>query len=287
MKRLYTFMVMLFGLNIFSYAQMPDHHAHPGTTEVRLNYELLDFKNSVQKEDGKRYGIMLDHHEDKQHYQMYVEHTDTNTKPVLPKDLSVDKIAFKYQYDMDKAQRLSLTYLYIDDNLANEVDNGKIYGIGYKYKAFSLMQYISDYKRFNVYQSDLKWGMKKKFSELELKGAIIGKYIRLQNRQSNAFSAKAEEEYFTVGMKLHATYNTWHIATAGYTGDRIFAVMNEGLGVQHHAMAFEKTYMFSVGKEFDDFFVNLRYIKQFATEVPSENEGVEVSNIALNLSYKF
>jgi len=231
--------------------------------------------------------VTLDHQNKLHHYQVYYEHSAAHTKPVMPKDLSVDKYAFKYQYAMGKGQRLSLTYIQIDDNLINAVDGGKIYGFGYKYKALSMMQYISDYSDFNVYQTDVKWGMKKKFSDVMFKGALIGKYSYLQDRLSNNYTKKTEQEYFTFGAKIHAEYDDWHMAAVGYVGDRIFAVMNEGLRVQHHAMSFDKSYMFSVGKEFDDVFVNLRYIKQYATEVPVDNEGVEMTNIALSVAYTF
>lgn len=286
MRFIYVFAMVLWTVNSL-YAETPDHHAHQGTIEVKLNYEFLDFDNSKQKEDGRRYGVTVDHQDNTHHYQLYVEHTDTYTKPILPKDLSVNKYAFKYQYTTGKAQNLSLSYIQIDDNLVTEVDGGKIYGFGYTYKAFTLMQYISDYKHFNTYQTDVKWGMKRELSEVTLKGALIGKYIYLQDRLSNDLTKKAEQDYFTVGLKVHAEYDSWHVGAVGYLGDRIFAVMNEGLRVQHHAMAFDKSYMFSVGKEFDDMFVNLMYIKQFATEVPIENEDVEATNIVLNVSYRF
>ena len=269
------------------YAELPEHHQHVGSTEVKFNYEFLEYDNSKQKEDGRRYGMTLDYQDHAHHFQLYTEHTDTKTKPVMPKDLSVNKYAFKYQYSLSKAETVSFNYITIDDNLVNEVDNGNIYGIGYQYKALSLTQYYSDYKDFNVYQSDVKWGMQKQFSDSTLKGALIGKYIHLQDRKSNRISEKAKQDYFTTGVKIHAKYNDWHAAAVGYVGDRIFTVMNEGLRVQHHAMEFEKSYMFAAGKEFDDFFVNLLYIKQYATEVPIENSGVEVTNITLNISYTF
>jgi len=286
MKLIHFMMVMFLGMSSV-YAEMPDHHAHVGSSELKFNYEFLDFKNSKQKDDGRRYGVTVDHQDSVHHYQLYVEHTDTQTKPVIPKDLSVNKYAFKYQYAMGKGERLSFVYTKIDDNLISEVDGGNIYGLGYKYKAFSMMQYLSDYDHFDVYQTDVKWRVKKTFSDVMVKGALMGKYIYLDDRMSNDFTKKTEQDYFTLGMKIHAEYQDWHMAAVGYVGDRIFAVMNEGLRVQHHAMEFEKSYMFSVGKKFDDFFVNVRYIKQYATEVPIENEDVEVSNIALSVAYTF
>ena len=286
MKKLVSVAVFLLTVTQV-FAEIPDHHAHEGTTELRFNYEFLDFENSKQKEDGTRYGVTLDHQNKLHHYQVYYEHSATHTKPVMPKDLSVDKYAFKYQYAMGKGQRLSLTYIQIDDNLIDAVDGGKIYGFGYKYKALSMMQYISDYSDFNVYQTDVKWGMKKKFSDVHVKGALIGKYMYIQDRMTNNFTKKTKQDYFTLGVKIHAEYDDWHVSAVGYVGERIFSVMNEGLRVQHHAMAFQKSAMFALGKKFDDIFINVRYVKQYATEVPMENKDVKVSNIALSVAYTF
>ena len=270
-----------------SYAEIAEHHIHEDRTSITLNYEFLDFTGSKQKDDGIRYGVEVDYQAKKHHFQLYSEHTDTQTKPVIPKDLSVNKYAFKYQYQLFPSQTLSLSYIHVSDNLIKEVDGGNIYGLGYRYKAFSFTQYLSDYHHFDVYQSDFKWGIKKKFSHFILKGALIGKYMYLDNKDSNAFSSKAEDDYFTVGAKIHAMYEGWHLSLVGYTGERIFAVMNEGLRVQHHAMAFDKSMMLGLGKEWGNVFVKLRYIKQYATEVPIDNDDVKVENIALSLEYTF
>ncbi len=57
-----------------------------------------------------------------------------------------------------------------------------------------------------------------------------------------------------------------------------------GLGYRYKSLAFRQ-YV----SDYRDFnvFVNLRYIKQFSTEVPIDNKDIEVSNIALNVSYRF
>ncbi len=41
----------------FLFAEKELHHEHLGETNVKLNYEFLDFENSKKKTDGKRYGI--------------------------------------------------------------------------------------------------------------------------------------------------------------------------------------------------------------------------------------
>ena len=188
-------------LSTMMYAEIVEHHEHVGTTALKLNYETLDFKGSKQKNDGKRQSIEIDYQDAKHHLQVYVEHTDTQTKPHILQDLAVDKYTLKYQYAINKMESLSLSHSYTDDNLIDAVDNGKIYGLGYKYKALSVAQYFSDYENFNVYQTDIKLATKKHFSEFVLMGAIVGKYIHLPDRKSNNYTKKAKEDYFTVGLK--------------------------------------------------------------------------------------
>jgi len=280
-----TIIFALFTLCV--YGEIDEHHEHLGTMQLKLNYEYLDFENSKQKDEGRRFGVEIDHHEEAHHAQLYLEHTDTQTQKHVPKDLLVNKIALKYQYQIDKKNSLIFSYIHINDNLMDEVDDGNIYGLGYKYKSLTLTQYLSQYKNFSTYQTDLKWGLKKEFSDVHLMGAVIGKYIYLQDRESNNFSKKAEGNYYTLGLKLHADYEGWHVGSGMYVGDRIFAVMNDGLRVQHHAMEFSQTYMFSVSKELGDTLVSLRYIKQNAKEVPIGNDNVKVTNISLGLEYRF
>lgn len=280
--------VIITVLGTYAVAQTQEHHAHEGTTKLKMNYEIMNFTDSKKKEEGKRYGTELDYHSKAHHFQLYVEHTDTQTKPIVPKDLLVNKYSFKYQYKVKKHNTILLSYTKINDNITKEVDAGNIYGLGYKYKALSVMQYISDYKHFNVYQTDVKWGYKSKFDDVLFMGAVVGKYIHLQDRKSNAFSYKAKQDYFTLGLKAHAHYEGWHLGAGVYMGERIFAVMNEGLKVQHHAMSFKRTAMLSVGKEIgDDVLVHLRYVKHYAKEVPAEHNGVEVDILSLEFSYTF
>ncbi len=279
---------MLTLLGTYVIAEVEDHHPHVGTTKLKINYENLHFTDSIKKEDGKRYGVELDYHSMTHHLQFYMEHTDTQTKPKIPKDLLVNKYSFKYQYQVDKSSALSLSYMRINDNLMKEVDGGIIYGLGYKYKALSLTQYVSDYKHFNVYQSDAKWGFKRKLDDVMLMGAVIGKYMHLQDRKSNNFTKKTKQDYFTLGAKAHVHYKDWNFGAGLYVGGRIFAVMNDGLKVQHHAMAFKRSIMLSVGKELgDDVMLHLRYAKHYATEVPAEHSGVEVDALSFEVTYTF
>ncbi|MCK5855114.1 MAG: hypothetical protein KAG56_07825 [Sulfurovaceae bacterium] len=269
------------------YGEKEEHHNHTGESSLKLSYELLDFENSKKKSDGKRYSIELDHQDDNHHYRLHYEKSDTDTTAILPKDLEVHKYALKYGYGLNKKSELNFSYIGIDDNLMKETDGGHIYGVGYRYKALTLTQYLSDYENFNVYQTDLKFGMKRKFNDVLVMGGIIGKYIHLNNKDSNKFTQKADTEYFTTGLKFHAHYHDYHLSAGTYVGKRLFAVMNEGLKVQHHSMEFKESYMLDVGKSFNDVLVHLRYSKHKAKEVPINNDNVKVENISVEVEYKF
>jgi len=252
---------------------------------IKINYETLDFDNSKKKEDGKRYGIMIEHNDKINHIQAYYEKTYTDTTPIVPKDLEVKKYTLKYQYKINPKERLTLSYATIDDNLMKETNGGDIYGVGYSKNNFGFTQYFSDYPHFNVYQSDLKYTIKGK-----IQTTLIGKYIHLEDKNSNNFSKNAKNSYFTAGIKLHKHYynNKIHLGAGAYFGKRIFAIMKDGFKVQHHAMEFKETYMCGVGYSFNkDLSTHLRYIYQKAKEIPINNDNVKVQNISLDFIYKF
>ena len=262
--------------------------AYAGQDKLTVTYEQLNFTNSKKKDNGKRVGIQLSHKQSANLYELCYEKTDTNTfQPPLTKDLLVDKYYFKYTRKLENNQAISLSYATIDDNIMKETDGGNIYGLGYRYKNIEITQYISDYKHFNVYQTDLAYGYEKEYGAWEFHGKLMGKYMHLQNRKSNDFSKEAKEDYATVGLRLHIHYDDYHFGVGAFVGDRIFAVMNDGFKVQHHSMAFNKTYKCGIGKHFDWGDIKLQYIYQEATEVPIDNKGVEVENVVLQVGYKF
>lgn len=257
-------------------------------TTLKLQYETLDFEHSKKKDDGKRVGIAIDHQDGRNRYQLAYEKTDTDTfKPPLTKDLKVDKYYAKYTRRSDDKQAFTLSYGYIDDNLMKETTHGRIYGVGYQYGTFGITQYLSDYKHFNVYQSEVKYTRKRDFETFKGSMTLIGKYIHLQDKNSNNFSKNAKENYFTPGIKLHAGYKGYHFGVGAFFGKRIFAVMNDGFKVQHHAMEFKQTYMCGVGKHFQNGSVHLKYVYQKASEVPIHNDNVKVRNIIVQAAYRF
>ena len=276
---------VLFGS--YSMADIQEHHEHVGSSQIKFGYENLKFINSKQKDDGLRYGVEMDYQNKKHHIQVYVEHTDTHTKPNVPKDLSVNKYSIKYQYQLNKANAFKLSYISIDDNLMKEVDGGQIVGLGYKYKGFEFVQYVSDYKNFNAYQSDVKLSKKMVFDDVTVKGALVGKYMHIQNRKSNDFTRKTKKEYFTLGLKVHADYDSWHVGAGVYVGERIFTVMNDGMKVQHHAMSFDRSMMFLLGREFKDILVKVRYVRHNANEIPIANDNIKVESWVMDFSYRF
>ncbi len=258
-----------------------------GTT-VKINYETLNFNGSKKKDNAKRVGVMLSHKKDKNLYQLRYERTDTNTfQPPLNKDLKVDKYYLKYTQNIDAVQSFSLSYATIDDNLMKQTDGGHIYGFGYRYGDLKIAQYFSDYKHFNVFQSEAGYTFKRHFGELKTSATLLGKYIHLQDKESNNFSKNAKTDYFTPGIKLHAHYKGYHFGAGAFFGKRIFAVMDDGFKVQHHAMEFKETYMCGLGKHFEWGSVHLKYVYQKASEIPIYNDKVKVENIILQLGYHF
>ncbi|WP_304543391.1 hypothetical protein [Sulfurimonas microaerophilic] len=257
-------------------------------TTLKLTYDTFMFENSKKKERGSRYSTYLGYTKKVHDFKVMYEKTHTNTfQPPLDKDLIVHKYFAKYGYKLDNHNSFSFGYIYIDDNIMMEVDNGHIYSLGYQYNAFKITQYLSDYKNFNVYQTDMQYKLKKRFDNFSTNMIILGKYIYLDNKDSNPFTKNAQKEYFTAGIKLHAEYETFHFGAGALFGKRVFAVMDDGFRVQHHAMEINKTYMAGVTKDFNPFSLQAKYIYQRATEIPIQNENVLIKNIILQGTYRF
>jgi hypothetical protein len=255
---------------------------------VHLEYQNIDFDGSKQKKNGNTYVAHLGYKDGLNLYE--TAYTKVNTKtfqPPLKENLHVDKVYFKYTRTIDEKQSFSLGYATINDNIAKETDGGNIYGLTYRYEAFQINQFLSDYRHFNVYQTDMGYMFKFKKEKWRFAAKVRGTYIHLQDRESNGFSAKAKEDYFTPSLMVHAGYEAYHFGAGAYFGKRIFAVMHDGFGVQHHAMEFDRTYMFSAGKKIGAFDVTLKYLYMRATEVPIENPDVTINNMIFSIGYRF
>jgi hypothetical protein len=255
-------------------------------------YEDKTFKNSKQKEDSSLYGVGADIHHNNSKYRVNYEHSDTKTKrPALKEDLKIDKLFLRYAYAFNKEFEINTNYIkIINDNLAI-TDKGQAFGLGLTYtlnKAFctNFTQYYTHYDDFDTYQSDLNLEYKTKINGVKVKVNSITKYINIDEKNLNSFTKNAKNDYLTTGLKLHLHYDGYHFGSALYVGDRLFAIMNDGQKIQHHAMEFNRTYAVGIGKNISDFVIRLQYIYQKATEIPSHNENVEVSNIRFLLNYK-
>jgi len=267
---------------------------HPAQTEINTYYESLYFKNSVQKSDGKVIGIGVNVKVAKSFYQFTYEHANTNTKqPPLPRDLKIDKLALKYNYQINNYWKVNLNYLNIlSDNIA-ETTHGKAYGVGITYKltpkaSLNATQYFIDYKYFDIYQTDINFNQKIKIKKLKTKLSIIAKSIHLSNRDNNSFSIKAKEDYSIIGFKVHSHLNSYHLGLGAYFGKRAFAIMQDGFKIQHHAMEFDRTYAGGVGKSFNNLTLRLQYTYQRAIEIPLQNaKKVDIANTKLLVNYKF
>jgi len=255
--------------------------------------ESKNFDHSLQKEDGKVYGIGADIHLDHSEYRFAYEYGDTHTKqPPLKEDLKTNKLFLKYSYDLKNNFKLNINYINIlNDNIAI-TDGGQSYGAGLSYRIkkninSNFTQYYTDYDDFNVYQSDFRLDYKMKINSVKIKLTSITKYINLDEKNLNGFTKNAEDDYLTTGLKLHLHYDGYHFGAATYFGKRVFAVMDDGFKIQHHAMEFDRTYAVGIGKNISDFVLRLQYIYSRAEELPLQNENVEISNIRMLLNYRF
>lgn len=255
--------------------------------------QTMQFTNSVQKEDAVIYGVLADVHYEQSEYKVAYERGQTNTKqPPLTEDLVTDKLFLKYNYAFENGFETNLNYINIlNDNIAI-TNGGKAFGLGVSYnfnKQFkaNVTQFLTHYDDFEVAQSDLTLTYKMQLNAVHLKLSSLTKYISIDEKNANSFTKNADENYLTSGVKIHAHYESYHMGAGAYFGKRIFAIMDDGFKIQHHAMEFDRTYALGVGKNIGDYVVRLQYLYQRAAEIPMLHENVEISNLRIILNYKF
>jgi len=260
-------------------------------------YENKTFKNSVQKEDGYVYGVGADIHYNNSAFKIAYEYGYTTTKqPPLQEDLNTKKIFFKYAYQFDRKFSLNVNYIGIlEDNIA-ETDGGVTFGGGGTYTftkniSLNFTEFYTDYKYFDVFQSDLRIDYKTRLNKVKIKLSSITKYISLyennDQREVLRFITNTQDNYLTSGFKFHIHYASYHLGGGAFFGKRAFAIMDDGFKTQHHAMEFDKTYAIGLGKNIYDFVLRAQYIYQRAEELPMKNKDVEVDNIRIIANYRF
>ena len=282
-----SFMLLM---STYLWAHDPKNQSYaPSYAEVKL--ESMDFKNSNQKEDAKRATLTLQHQIQKHCLKVAYEKSTTNTKqPPLLENLHVNKLYLKYTYHLNEKHFFNAGYISVEDNLV-PTDGGKVYSLGYTLTLnaksnFKIAGYYSHYDIFDAYQADVQYQNINQINGFKTSLIFEGKYIHIDACQSG-FCANAKEDYFTPGIRLKAAKNGYFIHAGAFFGKRAFAIMNEGFMLQHHAMEFSQTYMAGMGKRWKNFGIKLRYITQKAQELPYNNDGVDVKNIAGILAYYF
>jgi len=255
-------------------------------------YENKTYSHSKQKIDGRVYGIGGDIHYKKSAFRFaYEDGAATTKKPPMKKDLTNQKLFLRYRYALNDKFYLHLNYLSVlHDNIAiTSGGDGYGGGITYNYNKKLLCdatQYYVKYNDFKTYQSDIKVDYKSTVNAFTIKFSLIGKYIKLTDIHPNKFTHNAKDHYSTAGIKIHAHYKSYHFGAGAYFGKRLFAIMNDGFKLQHHAMEFNKSYAVGVGKTFNRFILRVQYIYNKAKELPVNNPDVKIENIRFILNYK-
>ncbi len=258
---------------------------------VSLQYDYFNFTHSKQKDYGNRATLHAKVAGEGKSLQVAYEKTITETyKPPLPENLNVDKLFVRYDQKVFESDRYDLGLIMVRDNLV-ATDGGKIFYGGYLHRFTPLMAlegdfYYGYYDIMKTYQFDVALKLRKKFGDLDTRLNVVVKDI-VVDACSDKFCANAEPNYLTAGLKAKLDYEGYFLHGAGFVGKRVFAVMLEGFGLQHHAMEFDRTYMAGVGKRFEDVELKLRYTYQRARELPLNNSGVTIDAVSLRVKYLY
>lgn len=260
---------------------------------VHTYVQSMIFDHSVQKKAGRLFGIESDLYYGPGEYRLAYETAQTQTRqPPLTHDLETEKLFLQYGHAVSGTFGLRLHYINIlKDNIAPTA-NGKVHGLGFDYTLtpalrFSGTRFATDYDTFGVCQDDLKIDFRSRIDALALRLTSVTHAIRLQDHRSNSFSKNARSSYLTSGLKLNLHYGKWVGGVSGYLGKRVFAVMNDGFKIQHHAMEFDRTYGAGLGRKVGGCILRIQYTYQRATEVPMQNRNVEARATVLHLHYRF
>lgn len=146
--------------------------------------------------------------------------------------------------------------------------------------------YLSNYADFNVNQYDLTFVKKFKFNDINFMGQTGVKYIDINGSKYGNYSLK-DNYYTSYFFNLNANYNSFIFGLGFMNGDRLFAVQEDGLKVEHHGLEQSKNYMVSLGKKFKDIDIISKYIYSNSDELPENRNDVKSQFVSLGLTYKF
>lgn len=258
-------------------------------SDLKLSYVVTDYDNSKTKIDGTGYEVGLSHdfgvgvlgfgYEDSA-----VDRIGTNPT------LEVQKVNLNYSHKLSKELGAKVSYLKIDDNIA-PTDDGKVYGFGVGYaiaEGFALTTdlYKSDYKQFNVSQVDITLAKNFMMGDIKSKAIVGVKKIDIDGDKYNAYTFK-DKDYTTSLVALSTNYNGYTANIGTMFGKRLFAVLENGAKVQHHAVEQDKTYFVGFGKKIGNFDVMAKYSYQNGIELPENRKDVDTKTSSVTLTYKF
>lgn len=263
-------------------------------SEVSTNYIHKDYKNSKTKTNGKTLDYRFLHNFESS--QILINYEDSLTKreneitKVKLTSLEVEKLSVKYLYNANEDLSLKTSFLNIEDNLA-VTDNGKIYGLGFiksinSSNEIKIDTYLIDYDDFNVNQYDLTLVKKFRFNNINFMGQAGIKYIDINGSEYGNYTLK-NNYYTSYFLNLNANYNGFIFGLGFMNGDRLFAVQEDGLKVEHHALEQNKTYVVSLGKKFKNIDLISKYIYSNSNELPENRNDVKSQFVSLGLKYKF
>lgn len=263
-------------------------------SEISLLTGKKDYTNSKTKVDGKTYNINFSHKLETGLLSLGYLRDDVDREHPVTKvaidTLHVKKFNGKYQHNFTDKFDAKASYIKILDNLA-PTDQGKIYGLGVAYKlpkgfGTKLDVYKSDYSDFNVYQYDLTFFKGFQFGETKGKLSIVGKSIHIDGDNYGTYRFE-DKSYFTTGINLGLNYQGYLAGIGSFFGKRMFTVLDDGTKVQHHAMEQDKTYIFTLGKKFQDFDIIAKYSFQNGKELPENQDDVDTKITSVQLNYRF
>lgn len=262
--------------------------------EISTNYTYKDYENSKTKTKGKTFDYRFLHNFENSQIVINYEDSITKRENELTKlkmtSLEVEKLSMKYLYYINDDLSFKTSFINIEDNLA-PTDNGKVYGFGMiksidNSNQIKIDTYLSDYDDFNVNQYDLTVVKKFKLDNINLEAQLGSKYININGQNYGNYILK-DNYFLSYFLNLNANYNSFIFGLGFMNGDRLFAIQEDGLKVEHHALEQNKIYMVSLGKKFKNIDLISRYIYSNSNELPENRNDVKSQFISLGLKYKF
>ena len=263
-------------------------------SEISTSYTYKDYENSKTKTQGKTLDYRLLHNFENSQIAVNYEDSLTKRENEVTKakliSLEVEKLSMKYLYNIRNDLSFKTSFMNIEDNLA-PTDNGKIYGLGLiksidNFNDIKVDTYLSNYADFNVNQYDLTFVKKFKFNDINFMGQTGVKYIDINGSEYGNYTLK-DNYYTSYFFNLNANYNSFIFGLGFMNGDRLFAVQEDGLKVEHHGLEQSKNYMVSLGKKFKDIDIISKYIYSNSDELPENRNDVKSQFVSLGLTYKF